>query len=146
MKHCYNCQQVKPLTDFYHFKGKPKTPCKKCRTILSLQWAQKNPEKRKANWQRSASVRRDDHREQSLNYVQRHPERRRESVKKYNDNNKEKRRARSRVAYALQIGTLKRLPCVKCGAVKSQAHHEDYSKPLLVRWLCAKCHGLEHRT
>ena len=25
-------------------------------------------------------------------------------------------------------------------------HHEDYSQPLEVVWLCAPCHGLRHRT
>jgi ribosomal protein S27AE len=34
--------------------------------------------------------------------------------------------------------------CSKCGA-KAQAHHDDYKKPLDVRWLCPKHHGEHHR-
>jgi len=32
--------------------------------------------------------------------------------------------------------------CSKCGKIqKITAHHDDYSKPLQVRWLCLECHG-----
>lgn len=33
----------------------------------------------------------------------------------------------------------------KDGRPLVQAHHEDYSRPLEVRWLCTLCHALEHR-
>jgi hypothetical protein len=36
-------------------------------------------------------------------------------------------------------------PCESCGRQPAQAHHDDYSKPLEVRWLCSACHGVEHR-
>ena len=36
--------------------------------------------------------------------------------------------------------------CRRCGAeTKLQGHHEDYSKPLEVVWLCSECHGKAHR-
>lgn len=36
-------------------------------------------------------------------------------------------------------------PCEICGNEKSQAHHDDYSKPHIVRWLCKKHHEeIEH--
>lgn len=56
-----------------------------------------------------------------------------------------KLRCREQCKYAVRVGKLTRLPCEKCGASKSEAHHEDYSKPLDVKWLCRKCHGFEHR-
>ena len=31
-------------------------------------------------------------------------------------------------------------PCAVCHALRAEKHHEDYSKPLQVRWLCRKCH------
>ena len=46
---------------------------------------------------------------------------------------------------AVISGKLHRVPCVKCGATKAQGHHEDYSKPLVVIWLCDPCHRAEHK-
>jgi hypothetical protein len=65
----------------------------------------------------------------------------------YNANpaNKPKLRARVAVASAIKRGTLIRMPCEKCGNDKSQAHHEDYSRPLEIQWLCPRCHGRAHR-
>lgn len=43
-------------------------------------------------------------------------------------------------------GKLIQAPCADCGNPESQMHHEDYSKPLEVTWLCRKCHlGLHRR-
>ncbi len=35
-------------------------------------------------------------------------------------------------------------PCERCGVEHAQKHHEDYTKPLEVRWLCRPCHLAEH--
>lgn len=34
-------------------------------------------------------------------------------------------------------------PCESCGATEAAKRHDDYDQPLVVRWLCAKCHGAE---
>jgi hypothetical protein len=58
----------------------------------------------------------------------------------------EKNRAYCAVERAIKNGTLKRLPCEICGETKSEAHHEDYYKPLEVKWLCKRHHeDLHHR-
>jgi hypothetical protein len=53
-------------------------------------------------------------------------------------------RAHALVARAVKAGTLTRGPCQVCGAEKTDAHHDDYGKPLEVRWLCRLHHRQEH--
>lgn len=54
--------------------------------------------------------------------------------------------ARLTVHWALKLGILKRQPCEVCGFAKVEGHHDDYSKPLKVRWLCRKDHLDIHKT
>lgn len=51
----------------------------------------------------------------------------------------------NKVAKAIKGGVLTRLPCEVCAAGKADAHHDDYSKPLDVRWLCRSHHQQHHR-
>lgn len=55
-----------------------------------------------------------------------------------------RRNARAAVRLAIKAGTLVRQPCEVCGVKRSQAHHDDYSRPLDVRWLCATHHAAHH--
>lgn len=63
----------------------------------------------------------------------------------YEKNNKEKKRAHSRVFQAVKRGELIKAPCIKCGHKIVHGHHEDYSKPLNVVWLCARHHSEHHK-
>jgi hypothetical protein len=45
---------------------------------------------------------------------------------------------------ALACGILNPEPCIVCGAIKTEGHHTNYSKPLDVIWLCRKHHLEEH--
>jgi len=55
----------------------------------------------------------------------------------------EKYLAREQAERAVKSGKLKKLPCEVCGA-EAQMHHDDYSKPLEVRWLCFIHHRQRH--
>ena len=54
-------------------------------------------------------------------------------------------RVHSIVGNALSSGKLQKRPCEVCGNIMTDAHHDDYNKPLDVRWLCRKCHAEWHR-
>ena len=53
---------------------------------------------------------------------------------------KVKSRCRAYTNVLIHRGVLVRQPCEKCGNPKSEAHHPDYQKPRLVKWLCRTCH------
>lgn len=36
-------------------------------------------------------------------------------------------------------------PCEACGAQATDRHHDNYNKPLEIRWLCSTCHKLWHK-
>lgn len=61
---------------------------------------------------------------------------------RYVDNNRKKVNARNLLHYAVKTGKLIRPDkCDSCGfKCKPEADHEDYSKPLMVTWLCKACH------
>lgn len=56
-----------------------------------------------------------------------------------------KKAASVAVNNAVRDGRLARKPCEVCGRDKAQAHHDDYSKPLDVRWLCTTHHAEWHK-
>ena len=60
---------------------------------------------------------------------------------------RDKQRAHKAVFTALRRGELKKASrCEHCNSEGPlQAHHEDYSHPLKVVWLCARCHTAKHK-
>lgn len=73
------------------------------------------------------------------------PEKYRLSLRRYHENHPERHAARRAVDSAIASGRLQSQPCERCNASKTQAHHDDYSEPLKVRWLCRPCHDAVHR-
>lgn len=100
--------------------------------------------------------------EQSIyfkNWLINNREKRIEYNKKWRENNKEKcieyenkakilykdkRAIRYITRSAVKIGKIVRGSCEICGEEKVEAHHEDYNKPLEIKWLCVKHHHLLH--
>jgi len=79
-------------------------------------------------------------------YQRDHPEQVAAYKRSWIERNPEKRAAHIVVGNAVRDGKLVKQPCEKCGAAdRVHAHHDDYSKPLDVRWLCPLHHGEERR-
>jgi hypothetical protein len=56
--------------------------------------------------------------------------------------------ARNKISHLVRTGKLKRpAVCPKCNNNKQmiEAHHDDYSSPLKIKWLCITCHRKLHR-
>ena len=54
--------------------------------------------------------------------------------------------AYSCISHAIKIGLIERGQCIQCGNANPEAHHPDYSKPLLIIWLCKAHHMSYHAT
>jgi hypothetical protein len=74
-------------------------------------------------------------------------ERGKEALREYERNNRTKKNAKRRVRRALMSGRLvKASRCEQCGTGwgRIDGHHDDYALPLVVRWLCRRCHVAWH--
>lgn len=60
------------------------------------------------------------------------------------DDQRIKSNARSYASVYLKRGKINKTPCVDCGAAKVEMHHEDYSKPINVIFVCRQCHARRH--
>lgn len=123
-KRCPRCETVKAITEFHRRYRKHGDGyqgwCKPC--------MMENGHAARTRWRLSAEGR------MAIYAAQ----------KRYARARPERIKARSAVSSAIRRGRLERLPCEKCGDPNSQAHHDDYSKPLDVRWLCQPHHTKEH--
>jgi hypothetical protein len=87
------------------------------------------------------------HKKKDATYYIRHKKEIAVKRKEYNKKHKDRVYARGKVRVALLSGELmKPDSCSCCGKsmVNLDAHHEDYSKPLIVVWICRKCHQIKH--
>lgn len=144
-KYCPKCGKYKSFIDFgKQTKNKDGLYpyCKACKKEENRKYRLKNSEqikvaKRKL-YQDNIEYYRQYYREyQSGPY--------REYWYKYMKEHPELSKAHQEVATALKKGLIKKSPCEICGDKIVEAHHDDYTKPLDVRWLCKKCHMKWHR-
>lgn len=118
--------------------------CKECVRIKARENRLKNIERYRAKESARAKTERGISCRLNYQKSERGKEVRRIATKKFRENHPEKFKANVAVNNAVRLGKLKRLPCVRCGSLKTQAHHEDYSKPLDVEWLCSRHHADRH--
>jgi len=128
---CKKCLATKSLTMFYaHPNGLygHDSKCKECAKRASTQRRNRNIESVRAyDRARGSRMTNDD-------------------LRQYRAANPEKSRAHQLVGKAIKKGTMTRPDvCEDCGGGHYiEGHHDDYSKPLSVRWLCAACHKQHH--
>ena len=130
-KECFKCKQVKPLCDFYKHSRMKDGHLNKCKDCTKCDVRTHRFE--------NDSVREYDRIRGKTRYSK-------ERTSSYRKRNPEKYKAHCIVKNAIRVGKLvKPSICEDCGAVcKPHGHHDDYGKPLTVRWLCARCHALFH--
>lgn len=135
MKTCFKCGETKLLVEFYRHKATADGHLNKCKECTK------------------ADVRsyRGDNKDKIAEYEyerSKRPDRRlyaAEQGRRHRSENPQKYKARTAVGNAVRDGRLVRKPCESCGSRKSEAHHDDYSRPLDVRWLCKPCHVHAHK-
>lgn len=158
---CTSCLKEKTPDCFYFYRGRYRRNCLECHK----KWCRANYVKNKKKMYEQSRIYKknnpEKNRQWQKDYVLRYPERqlargrlwrltqsgiksRRATYKRCNDKHPEKRQARNALNYAIYSGKIKRMPCSQCG-VKAEAHHEDYSKPLEVLWLCKRHHQQHHQ-
>lgn len=135
---CQKCKSYQPEFNFF----KSKTPnglsyyCKPCHIDVSRTTS--DPEK--VRIQRRLSSRRDRIR---------HRDKRNKAALERSLKNSNNYRVKQRKEFvkAVQRGDMIRPnECSMCGDTgKICGHHDDYSKPFEVRWVCYSCHGKIHR-
>lgn len=141
---CKTCSDRKLETDFYRCDTARTgrfSSCKECVKERVSKYRQDNIDAIRAyDRERGQSPeRKAANRERSSRYVR--------SPRKWRDSNPEKWAAHVAVNNALRSGALSKPPrCEACSRMAPlEGHHDDYSAPLTVRWLCRQCHGAHHR-
>lgn len=137
-KRCSMCGETKPLDEFHRSRGQKDgrhSRCKPCNKQAVAEWAQANPGRV---------------REKSRLKRERDPKAAKEWSRRSEARYPEKHRARRTLHEAVKRGrVVKPDSCEDCGQQFEKrllhGHHEDYSKPLDVNWLCYRCHGKRHR-
>lgn len=144
MKICRHCSEPIEPKDWQIKTGDYE--CAPCRRLRQAKY--RADRKAAGNPVVSGVMDRDYHRAYEASYfqVEENRTRRNELMRKYRSahGTRKRHKARWKVSRAISSGRLTREPCEVCGATKVHAHHDDYNKPLDVRWLCPRHHQEHH--
>lgn len=148
MKTCFKCGVEKELDEFYphpRMADGHLNKCKKCnkkdtaerveRKMLDPDWVEKEMERHRIK-QATARI--------NGTAVVLIGDKKAAVAKRHALKYPEKHAARLTVNNAVRYGRLIKKPCEVCFSPDSEAHHEDYSKPLDVIWYCPKHHAERH--
>ena len=129
---CSHCREGKDDSCFYADRSKKSgftAYCKDCMRELKKASRRANPEQYAAKLKRFRDKYPGIHRAKAIRQIETKP----------------------KAVYAVAVtrnevkrGRLKRQPCQTCGRPYAHAHHDDYDRPLVVRWLCPAHHAEWH--
>lgn len=143
---CKACGDVKPLGDFpVYVAGKYKGRRHTCRTCTNAKMLPIIKKHQAHYYHKNENGHRDKARARANQAYKLDPRATAERNKLYAERHPDRAAAKAAVAAAVRSGTLKRAPCEVCGNKPSHGHHDDYSRPLDVMWLCRTHHGERHR-
>lgn len=169
-KICKKCGQSKALDEFYKSKLSRCKACVKADhkayrateagkasvAASRKRWDKNNPDHKKRWAKENASKVRKAGREwarrnpeASKRWQVENPEKAAKAKANWRKGNPKKYRAHIAINNAVKLGKVQKpSTCQSCKkdipSRRLQAHHDDYSKPLDVRWLCAPCHNQWH--
>ena len=131
MKKCFKCGVEKDLSEFYKHKQMADGHLNKCKACAKSD----STKNRNSNIERVRAYDRDrgarQTKEYQISYRAKYPN---------------KYKAHNMVNNAIRDGRLHQECCELCDKEEGcHAHHNDYAKPLNVKWLCAACHSQWHR-
>lgn len=125
-KVCFRCKEKKPISAFYRHPQMADGHLNKCKVCARLD-VRINREKRR------------------IYYTEK--DRERNSTRYFTPRAPHKKRATRKVYEAVKKGLLVRGSCELHGSEcrgRIEGHHDDYRKPLVVRWLCKRHHAAHH--
>lgn len=144
MKYCSKCENKKDRSEFdTHRKSKDGLQgwCKDChRQYRRSNIGKEVSRKAEGKYQKTSKGK-------ETIQKQRQTDKGKECSRRYRTQYPEKTKARSILNKEIAAGRILRPShCESCFEERFvEGHHEDYSKPLDVEWLCTKCHKYLHR-
>lgn len=151
-KTCTKCNVIKTVDSFHkNFSNRSggyhlRSFCIPCSNVYHRKYKKKWSDKNKEYYQ----LWREENKETIIEYMKKwklnNKEKVRESRKRYKPD-PVKTKARQIVSHEIRMGRIVRPEkCSECeNETLIEAHHEDYSKPLSVDWLCRICHVIVHQ-
>ena len=146
MKTCFKCGRELPVEQFYKHPRMADgrlNKCKKC-TQKDVMVNRIKREKHYRDYERKRAL--TPKRKKLVKaYAKENPAIVNAAKRRWAEKNKFKRSAETAVTNAVRDGKLEKKPCLICGSTtRIHGHHEDYTKPLDVIWLCPKHHSILH--
>jgi hypothetical protein len=148
-KICKVCKTIKPIVDFYKHKqmlGGRLNICKKCHNLNAKINRLKNLERHREYDRKRRTSKKRILQKKSYYQSEKGKTLAAKFRKLYRKNNPDKTKAHWTVSNAIRSGKITKKPCHACGKRQAHAHHDDYSRPLDVVWLCPKHHFERHKS